>query len=245
MAQSAEVPDAGDDDSAADADVDAAAEVDVEAPASSTSETRPSRPLALIGLAVLLVLALTTIFVQWRRVTDLDHRIDSLQAADATRREIASAASAFGEALLSYDFNDLNAARTRVLALATESFGQQYTTAFTGGLDIAITKLQATSKATVDSVYISDAIGDTAKAVVTLDSEVHSTAGIRRTVGSYLDLTLKRENGVWKVDTVTSVAALDQQTIAPDGSVSNSSTTPSTVVPGVPDTTTATSAPSG
>ena len=214
----------------------------------SGAPSRPARgprPVALVALAVVLAVAVVTIVVQWRHTADLDRRVRDLQSADATRRDIASAAGSFGEALLSYDFSDLNAARERVLALATDAFGQQYTTAFTGGLDVAITKLQATSKATVDDVYVSDAIGDTAKAVVTLDSEVHSTAGTRRTVGSYLDLTLKRENGAWKVDTVTSVAALDQQTIAPDGTVSDSATTPSTVVPDVPASTTTTTVPAG
>src|SRR5690349_19631717 len=132
---------------------------------------RAPRPLWTIGLAVVLAIALATVVVQWRYSSDLDRRVNGLQGTEATRRDIAQTAGAFGEALLSYDYNDLNAARTRVLALATDSFGQQYTTAFTGGLDGAITKLKATSKATVDSVYISDAIGDTAKAVVTLDSE--------------------------------------------------------------------------
>jgi Mce-associated membrane protein len=230
------------------ADVDDATDARAGAPAPALTP-RPPRPLWTIGLAVLLAIALATIFIQWRHTSDLDRRVNGLQSADATRRDVATAAGTFGEALLSYDYSDLNAARTRVLALATDSFGQQYTTAFTGGLDVAITKLKATSKATVDSVYISDLIGDTAKAVVTLDSEVHSTAGTRRTVGSYLDLTLKRENGAWKVDTVTSVAALDQQTIAPDGTVTSSdATTSSTVVPGVPDpsaTTTTTTAPPG
>jgi Mce-associated membrane protein len=220
MAQPADGTDADDDGSV---DVDEPVEP-VEPVEAAPAAIPRRRSLMVVGFAVLLAMALATIFVQWRHSSDLDKRVDGLESAGATRRDIASAAGAFGEALLSYDFNDLNAARARVLALATASFGQQYTTAFTGGLDVAITKLQATSKATVDSVYISDAIGDTAKAVVTLDSEVHSTAGTRRTVGSYLDLTLKHEDGAWKVDTVTSVAALDQQTVAPDGSLSTTTT---------------------
>ena len=199
-----------------------------------------------IALGAVLVLALVTIGLEWRHARDLDHRLGQLESTEATRRDIQTVAGAFGQALLTYDFNDLNAARTSVLALATQSFGQQYTTAFTGGLDVAITKLQASSKATIDSVYVADVLSDTAKAIVTLDSEVHSSAGTRRTIGSYLDLTLKREDGKWKVDTVTSVAALDQQTIAPDGTVTDdSASTSTTVVPAVPDTTAASSSPGG
>ena len=71
-------------------------------------------------------------------------------------------------------------------------------------------------------------------------------AGTRQTIGSYLDLTLKRENGTWKVDTVTSVAALDQKNIAPDGTVTDpGASTSTTVVPGLPDSTTTTTTPPG
>jgi Mce-associated membrane protein len=192
-----------------------------------TEEPRAARRgrVGLVVVLVLLAAAVVLAGVQWRRGNDRDDRVRELEHQAATRREIATTAGEFGQALLTYDYNDLNSARTRVLDLATDHFAQEYTSAFTGGLDTVITKLQATSNASVRDVYVGDDVGDTAHAVVTLDSEVKSTAGTRRTVGSYLDLTLVHQDGRWKVDIVISVAALEQQTIGPDGNVVPSSTT--------------------
>jgi len=232
-------------DAGADVDDDGVHRAEAEATTPTSAPAAPTRRWLPLALGAVLVLVVAGLIVEWRHASNLDHRVNGYAASDTTRREVEEVASQFGEALLTYDYNDLSSARSRVLALSTAAFGQQYTTEFTGGLDVAITKLQATSKATVDSVYVGDILSDTAKAIVTLDSEVHSSAGTRRTIGSYLDLTLKRENGSWKVDTVTSVAALDQQTIAPDGSVvDSSSTTPTTVAPAPPDTS-ASSPPGG
>jgi Mce-associated membrane protein len=177
--------------------------------------------------AVLAVVALVAVGFggfQWRHAHDLGDR-------EQVRTEVGRIAGLFGEALLSYDYNDLATARDRVLTHATDRFGQEYTTAFTGGLETAITKLQATSTATVRDVYLADVERDTARAIVTLDSEVRSTAGTRRTVSSYLDMALVHQNGEWKVDSVTSVAALDQTT-TPTGTDSSTTT-----VPGAPTTT--------
>ena len=180
-------------------------------------------------LAVVAVVAVGIGGFQWRHAHDLGDR-------ETVRTEVGRIAGLFGEALLSYDYNDLVTARDRVLAHATDRFGQEYTTAFTGGLESAITKLQATSTATVRDVYLADVEHDTARAIVTLDSEVRSTAGTRRTVSSYLDMALVHQNGQWKVDSVTSVAALDQTT-TPSGTDSSTTTVPgapTTIAPLVP-----------
>ncbi len=175
---------------------------------------RPRRrglPLALlVATDVLVVVAVVIAVWQWRRA-------DDLADTESTRRDIAAAAGAFGEALLTYDHEDLTTARDRVIALATDRFAEEYTAAFTGGLAEAITDLQATSDASVRDVYVTDVVDDSAKAVVTLDSEVNSTAGTRRTINSYLDMTLLRVGGEWRIDSVTSVAALDQETTPADG----------------------------
>jgi Mce-associated membrane protein len=186
---------------------------------------RPRRGWVLpVVLAVIALAAVGFGGFQWRHAHDLGDR-------ESVRSEVGRVAGLFGEALLSYDYNDLATARDRVLAHATDRFGQEYTTAFTGGLETAITKLQATSTATVRDVYLADVERDTARAIVTLDSEVRSTAGTRRTVSSYLDMALVHQNGQWKVDSVTSVAALDQTT-TPSGTDSSTTT-----VPGAPTTT--------
>ena len=159
--------------------------------------------VALAGVAIVaVVLALAVVAVaQWRRADHLHH-------TEAVRHDVANTAGRFGQALLSYDFNDLTASRNRVLALATSSLSQNYTTAFTNGLDATITQLKARASATVRNVYLDDINGDRTQAVVTLDSQVNSTGGSRQTVGSYLQLSMLRQAGRWKVDQVIPLVAV-------------------------------------
>jgi Mce-associated membrane protein len=156
------------------------------------------------------------------------HHADQLAAQAAVRREVARTAGRFGEALLSYDYAHLDQARARLARDSTKRFADQYNDAFNGGLGAAINGLKATSTASVRDVYVDDVDGRTAHAIVTVDSEVHSTTSTRRTVGSYLDMTLLRSGGRWKVDAVISVASLDQQTTPAGGAGA---------VPAPPDTT--------
>ncbi len=174
----------------------------------------------VVLLAVLAMLAMVMAAVEWRRAEVLANSRDQ-------RRAVERAASAFGQALLTYDFNDLAAARSRVTSLATDRFSQEYSGALAGGLDTAITRLKAVSNATVKDVYVAEPTDDTAHAVVTLDSEVKSTAGTRQTVSSYLELSLLRQGGQWKVDVVTSIGALDRRNTATTTTVPAPSSTTS------------------
>ena len=79
---------------------------------------------------------------------------------------LRTAAGTAGEALLTYDFNDPEAHRDRVLALATGSFRGEYEDAFDQGLSELITKVQATSKGFVKDVYVSQIDEERAEAVV-------------------------------------------------------------------------------
>jgi len=164
---------------------------------------RERAPRAL--LVLLLLLAVTVAFVQWRHAHDLGDRAQA-------RRRVATVAGAFGESLLSYDYQHLADAQKRLFRHGTKRFAQEYSGAFSGGLEAAITGLQATSTASVRDVYVTDVVGRSARAVVTLDSEVRSSAATRRTVSSYLDMGLVLQSGRWKVDTVISVASLDEKT---------------------------------
>jgi Mce-associated membrane protein len=164
---------------------------------------RERAPRALFVL--LLLIAVTVAFVQWRRAHELGDRAQA-------RRRVATVAGKFGESLLSYNYEHLDEAQKRLLRNGTKRFAREYSGAFAGGLETAITGLKATSTASVRDVYVTDVVGKSARAVVTLDSEVRSSAATRRTVNSYLDMALVLQNGRWKVDSVISVASLDEQT---------------------------------
>ncbi len=167
---------------------------------------RGNRPVAILSILVVVLGVLAV--VQWRRSASL-----SGEARD--RDEITRTAGAFGRALLSYDADDLAQARERVVRLATEDFGESYTQTFRSGLGTIITKLKATAVATVKEVYVTEVDGDEAKAMVVMDSKVQSSAGTRELVGSYLEMELRREDGTWKVDGVTAVAAAQETITSP------------------------------
>ncbi|MDL4814297.1 hypothetical protein [Actinomadura opuntiae] len=163
----------------------------------------------VLVVAVLLASVVTAV-LQW-------HRADKADAREDERRRVGDSAGRFGRALLSYDHTKLQAARNRVLSLASDDFAKTYDQAFTGGLEGIITKLKADASATVRTVYVGDVDGGNARAVVVMDSEVHSTAGTRSVLGSYLDMKLTRSRGAWKVTEVTSIGAANESMTDPDG----------------------------
>ena len=151
---------------------------------------------ALIAVATIAVL-------QWQRASDLEDDADE-------RREVATAASTFTSALLSYDAADLDAARARVTELATPEFADEYTEAFDGGLRPVIEELGAVSTATVRDVFLSDVSASSARAVVVVDASVRSTAGVRDLTASYIEVELQRVGDRWLVSAATVVGAEDE-----------------------------------
>jgi Mce-associated membrane protein len=171
-------------------------------------------------VVVVLAAAVTTALLQWRQA-------DRLTTRENTRQQVGTRAGEFGQALLSYRHTDPDAARKRVLSLATDDFGRTYDEAFTDGLQGVITKLKADATATVRTVYVDTVSGDDAKAIVVMDSEVKSTAGTRRVLGSYLEMELVRQKGGWRVKSVNSIGAVNESLTKPDGSTPATSPLPS------------------
>lgn len=176
-----------------------------------------ARALVVLALAA----AVTTAALQW-------HRADRLDQREHTRQQVADLAGRFGQALLSYDHNNLDAARKRVLGMAATDFGKTYDVAFTGGLQDAITKLRADATASVRTVYVSAVDGSNAKAIVVMDSEVKSTAGTRRVLGSYLEMELVQQNGRWRVNAVNSIGAVNESLTKTGGAPAPAAATPTT-----------------
>ncbi|HEX2313399.1 MAG TPA: hypothetical protein VHJ17_06705 [Thermomonospora sp.] len=175
------------------------------------------RGLVLVALAASVVTAV----LQW-------HRADTLSGEDGERNRVRERAAAFGVALLSYDHDDLKTARAKVLSMASDDFAKTYDVAFTGGLEGVIGKLKADATASVRAVYLNDMDATTAKAIVVLDSEVRSSAGVRRVLGSYLEMQLVRKGDDWKVTEVSSVGTANETMTDPKGTPSATPTpTPS------------------
>lgn len=172
---------------------------EVDAGRASTAPPR-RRGRVVLALAVLVAIAAVAgIAALWTSRADLRREVDR-------RDEVAAVAGRFAEALLTYDHEDLVASRDAVTDLATDRFAAEYADAFDAGLGGQIESLEAVSSATVREVFVARSDGDTARAIVIADSEIVSSAGSRGAVGTYLDMTLVRLDGRWRVDDVTSVA---------------------------------------
>ncbi|MDP1820700.1 MAG: hypothetical protein Q8K58_12545 [Acidimicrobiales bacterium] len=146
---------------------------------------------------------------------------------------LRSAAGAVGEALLTYDFNDPDAHRDGVLALATGSFRGEYEDAFDQGLAQLITEVQATSRGFVKEVYVSEIDEERAEAVVVADVERDGAGGPRTLFDIYVLLTFVRVDGEWKVDQVTDL------NFAEAGADPGATATPTTAPAATPPSTSA------
>ncbi|SEG81428.1 hypothetical protein SAMN04489712_11454 [Thermomonospora echinospora] len=172
---------------------------------------RTSRRLVAAALALVFATAVATAVIQWRES-------ERLAARDRSEQQVRDRSAEFGRALLAYEHTDLPKARARIRGLASADFGRSYETAFDGLAEV-ITKYRANATATVRETYLNDFDGEQAKTLVVLDSEVRSTMGVRRVLGTRLLLELVLEKGSWRVDAMTTLPADDETLTKPDGTV--------------------------
>ncbi len=158
------------------------------------SDRRARRGPALLwaALAVLLVVALAT----------------SLLAADATadrnreradRQAVEEVAGRLATALSTYDYRDFEATKRRVLALSTGAFSSEFERAV-GALASLIDQTKATSEATVNDVFVGNLGAGKASAIVRLEIRATGVGGPRVSLDNYVDLSLVKVEGEWKVD---------------------------------------------
>ena len=162
----------------------------------NTGRTSTAVWIVIAVLAALVVFTATLSVIEWRRASDL-------RQADSRRRTAASTASQFGTALFTYDYNDLAAAKARVLRLATAAYAKGYD-ASSAANQAAITKLKARQTARASGVFLTDVVKNHVAAVVVLNTALQSASGNRSSV-TYLDVALVRQGSAWKVDAARAV----------------------------------------
>jgi hypothetical protein len=140
--------------------------------------------------------------------------------------EVRRAAGTFGEALLTYDYQDPETHRDTVLALSTGSFRQEYEEAFDAGLGPMISGAEAVSRGVAKDVYVSELGEADAQAIVVLDVEITGIAGPRTLRDFYVRLTFVEVKGEWRVDQVTDLkidpgAATTSTTGAPESTTTS------------------------
>ncbi|MER6178116.1 hypothetical protein [Streptosporangium sp. NPDC001681] len=159
--------------------------------------------------AMLFAATATTAVLQWTAA-------DRLAQEKADRAAVSTRAGEFAVALQTYDHTDLQAYRDRVFAISGEDFEKTYNEAFSP-LEGVITTMRASSSASIRGVYVS-AVGEgRAKAITVVDSQVTSTAGTRRMLGTYMELSLIKTGGRWKVNAATVMGAAEELVTDPNG----------------------------
>jgi len=152
--------------------------------------------IVIAVLAALLVFTATLSVTEWRKA-------NNLRQADTRRQTAATTAAQFGVALFTYDYNDLPAAKAKVLGLATPTYAKMYDTS-SAAEQATIARLKARETARASGVFLTDVVRNRIAAVVVVNSSLQSTSGNRSSV-TYLDVALVRQGGAWKVDAVRAV----------------------------------------
>lgn len=175
--------------------VDAEPPDEADRPAATPSRRRWLAPLAafLVLLAVLIVAVVAAVQRQ------------ELAAERDDRREIERVSGELAAALLTYDFEDLDASRDRVLARSTGKFRKEYEEAFESGLRTLLTETKASSRGTVTDIYVGDIADSTASSIVVANAVADGTSGRRASLASYIQLDLVEVGGRWRVDGVTNL----------------------------------------
>ena len=166
-----------------------------DAPAATRAKRRWLAPAAafLLLLVVLIVAVVATVQRQ------------ELAAERDDRREVERVSGELAAALLTYDFEDLDASRDRVLARSTGKFRKEYEEAFESGLRTLLTETKATSRGTVTDIYVGDIEDSTASSIVVANAVADGTSGRRASLASYIQLDLVEVGGRWRVDGVTNL----------------------------------------
>ena len=167
---------------------------DADGPGAERTGSRPRRGPALLwaALAVLLVVALGASLLAADAVADRNRERQD-------RQEVEEVAGRLATALSTYDYRDFEASKRRVLALSTGAFASDFERAV-GALASLIDQTKATSEATVNDVFIGNLGDGKASAIVRLEIRASGVGGPRVSVDNYVDLSLVKVEGEWKVD---------------------------------------------
>lgn len=166
-------------------------------PTTAPSRDRSGR-LGLVAafLAVLAVLVIAVVATVQRQ---------ELAAERDDRQEIERVSGELAAALLTYDFEDLDASRDRVLARSTGKFRKEYEDAFESGLRTLLTETKASSRGTVTDIFVGEIDDATASSIVVANAVADGTSGRRASLASYIQLDLVEVGGRWRVDGVTNL----------------------------------------
>jgi hypothetical protein len=194
-------------------DEPAATESDDAVPATGA----PPAPRASAGSRWPIVAAVAMVLAVGLGAVALAKNGDANDLADErdARREVARVSAEFGEAYLSYDFDDVDGASDAVVALASEAFAKDFADTRAPGIEELFANLKTSTKATTTEVFVSDVGDRQARSLVVVDVAATSTSSGNQSLKDLsFVLDLVHEDGEWRVD---AVAPAPQPDIADDG----------------------------
>lgn len=173
-------------------------------------------------VAVLALVALAASVIAADAVADRDRERRDRQAVEEVAGRLATALS-------TYDFRNFEATKQRVLDLSTGAFATEYERAV-AALASLIDQTQATSQATAGDVFVGNLADGKASAIVVIEIRANGIGGPRVSVDNYVDLSLVKVEGEWRVDGVRNLNL---------GVSGGGTATPPATGPSAPGTTTA------
>jgi Mce-associated membrane protein len=164
----------------------------------------PVRPFwARTSTLVVLVVALFVLsgaVTAWLRISNLQDRVDTLEAQTLAAEEARQAAIPLAEDLASYDYRDLGGNFRVVKASATPHFASQLDQ-LSEELGPELQQTRAVAKATVRSAGVVRATATSAVVAVFVDQTItNSKTSAPRTEQSRMELTLVKQGGDWRLD---------------------------------------------
>ncbi|MGH9274568.1 MAG: hypothetical protein ACRDZU_07970 [Acidimicrobiales bacterium] len=183
-------------------------------PEAAAAPEAPRRTLALV-LAVLAAIVIVLLAVA---LVSQVGRGDDLQTELDERDAIAATAGGAAEALLTYDYEDIDGTLERIQAYTGGDFSDTFEEIFNTVQVPVITDLQAKATAEVQFVYVSDIDSEgVARAVVVVNQTVQSTAGTRRLSNAYVQMELVRRGDRWVIESVPVNLSAQDESLTPPG----------------------------
>lgn len=164
----------------------------------------PSRPFwartSTLVVFVVVLFVLSGGVTAWLRISDLQEQVDTLQAQTLAGEEARRAAIPLAEDLATYDYRDLGGNFSQVKAAATPHFAAQLRQ-LTEELGPQLQQSRAVASGKVLSAGVVRVTSTSVVVALFVDQTVTNTStSTPRTEHSRMELTLVRQDGVWRLD---------------------------------------------
>jgi Mce-associated membrane protein len=149
---------------------------------------------------VVVLFVLSGAVTAWLRISDLQDRVDTLEAQTLAAESARRAAGPLAEDLATYDYRDLGGNFSHVKANATAHFAGQLRQ-LTEELGPELQQTRAVASATVRTAGVVRSSATEVVVAVFVDQTVTNTRSpTPRTEHSRMELTLLKQDGVWRLD---------------------------------------------